>query len=193
MWNALSRAVPGEAYALPRGTGQSLDWSGFCSEVESLPEETFWRHNQAGDLPGTGDRIDLVALAKLAQANTGRRGFTYTHKPVTGPHGADNAKAIAEANARGFTINLSADNLSEADELSALNIGPVVVVLPESVHGNVTITTPAGRRVSVCPATYRDEVTCASCQLCQRVSRKTIVGFPAHGASRRKASNIAKG
>src|SRR6185369_17403278 len=100
MWNALSRATPGEKYPLGRpGTfGQSLTWSDFCSEVESLPEETFWRHNQAGDLPGEGDAIDLVALAQLAAANEGRRGFTYTHKPVTGPHGAANAKAISEAN-----------------------------------------------------------------------------------------------
>ena len=38
-------------------------------------------------------------------------------------------KAIADANANGFVVNLSADTLAEADELAALNVGPVVVVL----------------------------------------------------------------
>ena len=192
MWAALSRAEAGKPYPLARGAmGQSLDWSGFTAAVAALPDGQLWRHNQAGDLPGLGDIVDAVALESLAVANTGKRGFTYTHKPVTGPHGARNAKAIGAANAAGFTVNLSADNLSEADELAATGIGPVVVVLPDTVSGNAEITTPAGRRVSVCPATYRDDVTCSTCQLCQRQNRKSIVGFPAHGASRRKASAIA--
>ena len=63
-----------------------------------------------------------------------------------------------------------------------------VTVLPDTVHGNEELHTPAGRRIVVCPATYRDDVTCASCQLCQRAERKIIVGFPAHGQSRAKAS-----
>ena len=42
-------------------------------------------------------------------------------------------------------------------------------------------TTPDGRRVVVCPATYRDDVNCKSCGLCQK-ARDVIVGFPAHGA-----------
>jgi hypothetical protein len=103
-----------------------------------------------------------------------------------------NKHAVREANRAGFTINLSADNLSEADQLANLEAGPVVVVLPESVQGNVKdIKTPKGRSVVVCPATYRDDVSCASCQLCQRQERSVIVGFPAHGASKRKASLIA--
>ena len=126
-------------------------------------------------------------------ANSGKRGFTYTHKPIAG-HGslsAANARAIKAANVSGFTINLSANTLKEADTLAATNIGPVVVVLPDSVQGNVKLATPAGRTVSVCPATYRDDVSCMSCGLCQRQNRKTIVGFPAHGASKRKASAVA--
>ena len=60
--------------------------------------------------------------------------------------------------------------------------GPVVVVLPSTQTANTK--TPAGRAVVVCPATQRDDVTCASCQLCQR-QRDVIVGFPAHGTRRR--------
>jgi hypothetical protein len=166
------------------------DWQGFCAAVASLPDGQIWRHNQAGDLPGLGNAIDAAQLAQLAAANAGKRGFTFTHKPMTDPA---NAAAVQDANANGFTVNLSANTLAHADELAALGIAPVAVVLPHDVDGAATRTlqTPAGRTVSVCPATYRDDVTCQSCQLCQRQNRATIVGFPAHGAARRKASTIA--
>jgi len=170
---------------------KSLTWSAFCDMVAAFPKGTLWRHNQAGDLPGQGDAIDTQALAALVRANRGRRGFTYSHKPINGPHGRANAKAIKAANSKGFTVNLSADNLREADTLAAAGLGPVVVVLPDTVQGRADITTPQGRRVAVCPATYLDPVSCATCQLCQRQDRKVIVGFPAHGASKRKASAIA--
>lgn len=193
LWKALSAAVPGQAYRQGRGTSQSLTWSGFVARIAALPIGTLWRHNQAGDLPGTNDAIDAEALSALVAANVGKRGFTYTHKPLTGPHGAANKRAIASANARGFVVNLSADNLREADELVDENIAPVVVILSAEVHGNAKIETPKGRKVSVCPATYLDNVSCATCQLCQRSTRASIVGFPAHGTSKRKASTVATG
>jgi hypothetical protein len=167
--------------------GSSVDT--FAASIASLPAGTLWRHNQAGDLAGIGDTIDTVALASLVEANNGRRGFTYTHKPVSGDTAiaTANRAAIARANVDGFTINFSADTLSEADELSDLGVGPVVVVLDavEGIRGDTV--TPAGRKVSTCPATYRDNVTCQSCQLCQRRDRKVIVGFPAHGNGRKSA------
>jgi len=164
-------------------------WSSFVGQVSMIATGTLWRHNQAGDLPGEGDAIDAVALAQLVEANHGKLGFTYTHKPVTY---TGNLAAIAAANAGGFTVNLSANNLRHADELAATGL-PVAVVLPASVSGNVKLETPEGRRVVVCPATYRDDVTCKSCGLCQVRDRKVIVGFPAHGGAKRKASNVAEG
>jgi hypothetical protein len=163
----------------------------FLAEVAALPEGQLWRHNQAGDLPGHGNDIDALALAELVNANRGKRGFTYTHKPVT--ENAPNQNAVEAANRDGFTINLSANSPAHADELASLGIAPVVTVLPADIDGAATKTlqTPAGRTITVCPATYRDDVTCASCWLCQRQKRKTIVGFPAHGASKRKASAVA--
>jgi hypothetical protein len=187
IWKGLTKAGPGGMFTNGRNVLTALTWTQFVAGVSALALGTFWRHNQAGDLPGEGDTIDTVALSALVQANEGRRGFTYTHKPLT----KRNAAAIARANANGFTINLSADNLSEADQLVDAAIAPVVVVLPDTVQGNQYIETPKGRRVAICPATYRDDVSCATCQLCQRRERKVVVGFPAHGASRRKASAIA--
>lgn len=164
------------------------DWATFCGKVAALPDGQLWRHNQAGDLPGEGDRIDLLSLVKLIEANRGKRGFTYTHKPAT----VDNLAAVELANQEGFTVNLSANNPTHADELAELGVGPVVTVLPSDTSARV-LKTPAGRTISVCPATYRDDVTCASCGLCQRAERKVIVGFPAHGSSKRKADAVVAG
>jgi hypothetical protein len=66
-------------------------WSQFTAAVATLPEKTLWRHNQASDLPGQGDAIDRPKLDALVKANTRRRGFTYSHKPITGKHGAADA------------------------------------------------------------------------------------------------------
>ena len=91
---------------------------------------------------------------------------------------------IKYANDNGFTVNLSADSLDHADELKALGIGPVVVIVPADQAYNHTITTKAGNKVNICPATYQDNVTCKTCQLCQHAGRSNMVGFPAHGTGK---------
>lgn len=160
----------------------------FLALVRALPDGQLWRHNQAGDLPGIGDSIDSEALAQLVSANTGKRGFTYTHKPMDS---AANRAAVANSNANGFTVNLSGNNLSHADELAALDIGPVVSVVPrDTLH---TFKTPAGRKGVICPAQTRNDVTCASCGLCARQDRRgLIIGFLAHGSGASKAEKVAQ-
>lgn len=150
-----------------------MPWSAFCREIAALPEGTLWRHNEAGDLPGKGDVLDRAALDELVTANRGRRGFTFTHKL-----GLVSLWAIARANEQGFTINLSADSLEDADDLADLEVAPVVAVVPSDAPER--LRTPAGRRVVVCPAQTRG-ITCAECQLCAKPQRKAIVGFRAHG------------
>lgn len=166
-----------------------LSWQAAMAEIRKLPKGTLWRHNQAGDLPGLGDSIDKDSMESLIAANRGKRGFTYTHKPVT--PGSENAYLVAKANLAGFAVNLSADNLAEADSLAALEIAPVVVVLP--ANQTRATKTPSGRHVAICPATISDSVNCASCGLCAEIGRKAIIGFPAHGTSKRKASAVAEG
>jgi hypothetical protein len=157
-----------------------------CETIAALPKGQLWRHNQAGDLPGKNGRIRKRDLRAIVKANEGRNGFTFTHyNPAT----ADNGAAIREANAKGFTINLSANNLGHADVLAQLDVGPVAVVLPANFDTQKTVT-PAGRKVAQCPATYR-ETSCAECGLCAKRDRKVIVGFPAHGNAKRKADKIA--
>lgn len=169
-------------------TGQrGNEYDSFLSLVRALPDGQLWRHNQAGDLPGLGDSIDSAALAALVAANTGKRGFTYTHKPMS----ADNQTAVAHANQSGFTVNLSGNNLAHADELAALDVGPVVSVVPQDTPHK--FQTPAGRNGVICPAQTRDNVSCATCQLCARSNRNgLIIGFLAHGSGAKKAEKIAR-
>jgi hypothetical protein len=179
----------------------------FCEQVAALPDGQLWRHNQAGDLPGDGEEINAAELMEIVIANMGRRGFTFTHyNPAKRP----NAVPIEIANREGFTINLSANSLAHADQLAALDIGPVASVLPLQYQRRRTRAgwtetlveykarlatlpqlTPAGRRAVVCPATYRDDVTCTTCRLCAERDRKVIVGFPAHGTHKSKADAVA--
>lgn len=163
---------------------RGLDWTSFCDAIAQLPDGQLWRHNQAGDLPGIGDYINPAAMQLLIDANKGRRGFTYTHKPAT----PENLELIRAANAAGFTVNLSANNLAHADALADTGAGPVVTVLP--INAPAKMTTPAGRPVITCPAQTRDDVSCADCQLCARADRPTIIGFLAHGTGAKKAEKI---
>ena len=168
-------------------------WETFLDELRTIPKGQLWRHNQAGDLPGDNEQILPEFLKDLVKANQGRKGFTYTHKPVldeqAGPVESNRA-AIKEANANGFTINLSANGLNHADRLAALGIGPVCTILPD--QNPVNRTTPQGRKVVICPAQTRDNTTCASCGLCQRADRSVIVGFMPHGSQQKRALAIAR-
>ncbi len=163
---------------------RGLSWSAFCESIKALPSGQFWRHNAAGDLPGDGESIDPQKLGELVFANQGKRGFTYTHKT----NDSKNYEWIKAANEWGFCVNLSANSLDHADELAALDVGPVVTVL--AIDSPTKQTTPGGRTVVTCPATYRDNVSCATCQLCAVSDRQTIVGFPAHGNAKAKVQTV---
>lgn len=191
LWRALGEHGPDAAWMSGVARVRSTDWAGYCASVAALPEGTLWRHAQAGDLPHKGGKVDRGRLLALVRANRGRRGFGYTHHNVLQSLG--NARLIQSATLAGFTINLSANNLGHADALVDAGVAPVVTVLGREIAGNVEVRTPKGRRVVVCPATYREDVTCRSCGLCQVASRGVIVGFPAHGAGARKAGKVAEG
>ena len=164
-----------------RGT----DWETFCSKIAALPEETFWRHNQAGDLPGKNGVINRKMMSQLIEANRGRRGFTYTHYPMT----KANREIVLMANQNGFTVNLSANNLEHADRLADLGIAPVVTLVLGDTDSS--ITTPKGRPVEICLAQAYDEVSCLDCEMCADPISDFIIGFLPHGCQRRHADRIA--
>lgn len=163
---------------------RGFDWAAFLGKIKSFPAGQLWRHNQAGDLPGVGNKIDAVALSELSAANEGKRGFTYTHKPPTG----DNLTALRAANAAGFVVNLSANSVAHADTLAKLGL-PVAAVVPNDSPDR--FTTPEGNRVVVCPAQRVDGLSCDKCRLCAKGNRGFIVGFKPHGAASRAVNQIA--
>lgn len=146
-----------------------VDFDQLCNLIRALPRKIRWRYGTAGDLPP-----DLPALVA---ANAGREVIAYTH-------GRD-FDAYRAAGAAGFHINLSADSPVHVDELPTDM--SVVCVLPEGQRR--PSYTPAGRKIAVCPATYSDRVSCATCNLCCRPRPGgVVVGFPAHGSRKRMVS-----
>lgn len=164
-WNKLDKAERGD------------DWYIMIEKIDKLPAMQLWRHNVLGDLPHNNQWIDGNAVRQLMDANIGKLGFTYTHHDMSIEY---NRHIVEYANKKGgFTINLSANDIEHADKLYSLDIGPVAVMVPE--HQTENFKTPMGRDVIICPAAFKDEVTCATCKMCQR-QRDFIVGLPVHGA-----------
>lgn len=191
---------------------RGMRFDDLLGHIRNFPHNQIWRYAVAGDLPGTGEKVSPFLLQRLVSANAGRRGFTYTHKNPLNP---TIATAIAAANRRGFTINLSSNNVAQADDYLRLRIGPVVTLIPEDFGEDAltiskltgkekavrrwrNVQTPEGVPVVQCPAEYNDSVQCANCggsagPMCQRADRSFVVGFTVHGVSKRKASDVAKG
>ena len=154
----------------------------------------------------------VLSLPKLMRASVGLHTHTMTYLD-----NFQNAITVNMMNHLGFTVNVSANNLEHADKLCDLDIAPVATVLPIEwerrkvvvkkrrakqyglkhykiiVKGLLIYTTPKGKKVAVCPATYKDDVSCASCMLCEKWDRNVVVGFPAHGTSKKKAAMVAAG
>jgi len=158
-------------------------WEAFLEGIRKLAPGTLWRHNQAGDLPGVGDRIDRRQLEQLVEANAGRRGFTYTHKPMSV---RENREAVKYANDNGFVVNLSANTMAEADELSELGVGPVVTLISRQTPP--VSYTPRNKMVLVCAA-QRGCENCSTCRTCAFAERTVIVGFQPHGSRWKRVEN----
>jgi hypothetical protein len=179
-WQAISRELHGS------------DLRTFIGKVSKIPEGALWRYGQAGDLPGDGRKIDARDLRSIVNAQSGRRGFCYTHY-LARPRGwtwsrwmatktfRHNLDAIRNANERGFTINISADTFPDADRLVRLNAAPVVVLVTPENEGRTG--TALGRRIRPC-AHYEVGLQCVDCGLCARADRLFIIGLPVHGSGR---------
>lgn len=186
-WNSVSSG----------NTPNHYEWEDFILQLRALPKRKLFRYGVAGDLPGTNNRIDTEKLNDMVKASSRIRGFAFTHKPVGfGNFGesmemltarANNTKAIKDANENGFCINLSADNIQQADHLFSLKIAPVVCVVPDDAPDR--FKTPEGNHVIVCLNEKDENMTCDKCGLCSVSSRKAIIAFRAHGNRGKKVSN----
>lgn len=163
---------------------RGVELSALVQFIAAMKPGQLWRHNVAGDLPGEGETVDAAALGEIVAANTGRRGFTYTHKKS-----AAAVEWYRHATNWGFTVNLSADDAGEADALAAHGL-PVVCIVPIDTPKHTT--TPGGLPILVCPAQTVDYMTCALCGLCQKADRRQIIGFRAHGTKAREADRKAR-
>ena len=161
-----------------RGT----DWAAFTASIASLPQGQLWRHNQSGDLLDPGTIDGAAALEQLTAANNGRRGYTYTHHALT-PLAI---QSIRTANDNGFTVNVSCETESAADDAIFLGLPAVLTVDTAPARKWKTET---GNTVVQCPATVDGITTdCATCQLCHHRKSDVIIAFPVHGTSKRKAA-----
>ena len=166
---------------------RSIDFDQFLSEIKALPKGQLWRHNQAGDLPHVHGYIEENATMAIIKANKHKKGFTYTHH-VMNPH---NMKMVQIANQKGFTVNHSADNVSNAvTAYKALSGIPVVTLLPLDAPN---VQTVRGVKVVACPAEKSKQVNCANCGLCADSNRSYVIGFRVHGTQKKSANIIAKG
>ena len=165
-------------------------WDDLAKFVSELNAGQLWRHNVSGDLPynTTPDGQELINLAMLKQlvdANkaSGAKGYTYSHHKLN----THNKEAIKYANKNGFTINASCESLTQADV--AIDEGlPAVCVVDSSK--DVPTHTPAGHKVTVCPAQLHEHVQCANCKLCSYSNRSQVVAFLAHGNNERKVNEL---
>jgi len=162
---------------------RGIGWPELIDAIKAIPARSLWRHNIAGDLRGNKDRIDAKALEQLTRASAykAKRGFTYTHYPLT----RGNVTALKKANAGGFTVNASANNIEQALEYKKTGL-PVVTMLPIDAPNVQTIS---GIKFVACPAEKSKKVTCSNCELCADQTRQYVIGFRAHG-TRKKAANI---
>lgn len=177
---------------LSRGGGLAPE--AFLAQVAQLPKGTLWRHNVVGDLPGLNNELDQLMLARLVVANRGRRGHTFTAKPL----GKGVWAALWESTAQGFVTNISCHGLEHLDTLSRrAQVGPgygarlpAAVVLPEDAPD--VLTSPGGVPVMVCPAETAQKKTCATCGLCARADRPYAIGFRAHGQWRQRVTALVQ-
>jgi|TARA_R110002094_G_scaffold72026_2_gene80436 hypothetical protein len=147
-------------------------------------------------------KIDPDYFAALLDA-VPRRGVSFTYTHFAWHLWADRS----DKDSTGQTVvNFSAKTLLSA--AAASRVVPAVVVLPatEWIKGKYTSAPLLGGtnnrgdfiqtdavRVVRCPAEYKENFSCGDCgsgaPLCARADRDYIIGFTAHGASKRKAAD----
>ena len=132
------------------------------------------------------EQIDADYLDALLDA-VPRRGvsFTYSHFDW---------KLWADKLAPGKTvINFSTESPLTAAAATLENVPSVVVLREDYWQGSKTQSAPFGVRIVRCPAEYREGFSCADCgngePLCARRDRDYIIGFSAHGPSKKKAAD----
>lgn len=165
---------------------KGIELDALTQKIKKLPRAQMWRHNVTGDLDHVGGFINRGTLEALTEANKGKRGYTYTHHAL---EKGGNLDAIKKANANGFTVNASCESVSQAS--AAIDKGiPAVCVVDKNEKRKTW--KESGKVVVLCPATYREDINCATCGACANAGRKSVIAFPAHGNKKNLISEIVK-
>ena len=165
------------------------------ADLANLAPGIMVRLHQAGDFESAEH------APQFARVLGGRQAWTYSHHRAAGFLESFRAiNTLAAHNGAGLTVNLSADNLPQADTLLQTGAGPVCAVVPSTYAETVKPAdrkTPAGARVVVCPQQTGQVPNCKACgngrPLCARPSRDYVIGFLAHGSSVTRADRLAGG
>jgi hypothetical protein len=162
---------------------RGVSFPDFLGKLRSLEAGRLFRHNQAGDLPHTSGRISRTFIRKMVQSVAHLKAFTYTHHSLKL---GENLQLLRYANRNGFTVNISTESESAADD--AIASGLPAVMVADSAESRTTWHTKGGNVVLVCPAQRSDTKTCADCKLCHHRGRRVVIAFLAHGTGKRKAN-----
>ena len=133
-------------------------------------------------------KIDAEYLDALLDAvPTKGVSFTYSHfDPLVYGWG----KKLKEGKT---VINFSTESPAAAAASIYNGVPSVVVLAADYWQGSKTQSAPFDIKIVRCPAEYRDGFSCADCgnglPLCARLDRQYIVGFTAHGPSKKKAAD----
>jgi hypothetical protein len=187
-------ALFNECYGKMSFTGihwRKLDLSGLTyaqvmNYVDAMRKRSKLRFNVVGDLAHNNGTIDAVKLIKLANTVKNRliETILYTHHSIDN---ALNVSALKLAFSKGLNVNISCEDTNKAAQALNLGLNAVIVLPTGSInkvikHEDLTIVR--------CPAEYKDSIQCANCMLCakDRVEKKIIIAFTAHGAKRNALS-----
>lgn len=173
-WTAITNGRTAQTQAIP------ASFESFVHSIGELKIGTMIRFAVSGDLPGNGRKIFYAAAKQMLSAADHLIAWTYTHYTETQK---DLDQIGRLNNAVRATVNLSANNDQDVDDLIARGVGPVVTIIDGSKR---TYTTAGGNRIVTCPAAIKGSaIDCKSCgngsPLCAKKDRNYTIGFPVHG------------
>ena len=91
------------------------DYKELLKNISSLKPGTIWRACVAGDIPANNKgAISRTYINGIIKANQGLKGYSYTHHKLDIGH---NIQYLKKANNQGFTINVSCETESQADNV----------------------------------------------------------------------------
>ena len=157
--------------------------------VRRIKRTTITRLWEVGDFPGSKGIIDEDIAMKFAHVLQNKVSFGYTHYS---PFKGDNQRILEKFN-ESCTMNLSANNIAQADKFLAKTSLPVVLTCHEDTPNK--FLTPKGNLGIVCPheqftsSGKRKVEGCEPCgggyPLCARADRGYIIVFRAHGGQKK--------